>query len=287
MKVFVTGASGNVGIAVIHALIHANVKCEISAGVRSKESPPLALSRPGITIVDFDFTNSSTFAEALRGVEILFLLRPPPISDAKGVFGPLIKAAQEKQVKHIIFLSVQGAENSRLIPHHKIEEMIRRSGIAYTFIRPAYFMQNFLTSLNADLKKDHLIYLPAGKAQFTLVDVRDIGAVVAQVIDAYKQYENRALELTSHDLLTFGEMAEQLSQGLGKTISFVSPSLFSFYRKKRAEGAPRMLILVMIFLHFLPRFSKIPRITDDVELVLKRKPISFAEFIHDYQDSLR
>lgn len=285
-RIFVTGATGNVGTAVIHSLLTHGTHVEIVAGARKTELIPALFTRNNVRTVEFDFLAPSTFSPAMANADILFLLRPPPISDAEKVFGPLLECAVENKLRHIIFLSVQGAERSRMIPHNKIERLILKSGISYTFLRPAYFMQNFLTSLSNDLKLNSRIFLPAGQARFTLVDVRDIGAVTAEIVEKIDLYKNRALELTSNDLLTFGDMAESLTFGLGRKISYISPSIFTFYRAKRAEKMPRMLILVMIMLHFWPRFKKEPETTDTIEKILKREPIAFNQFISDYKDKL-
>ena len=104
----------------------------------------------------------------------MFLLRPPQLTDD---FGDFIARAGRGGWRHIVFLSVQGAENNRFIPHHKTEQLLICSGLAYTLLRPAYFMQNFTTTLRADLVERHRIFLPAGRARFTLIDVDDISRV--------------------------------------------------------------------------------------------------------------
>ncbi|MFZ5628204.1 MAG: NmrA family NAD(P)-binding protein [Spirochaetota bacterium] len=285
-RILVTGATGNVGTAVIESLLMKSKQVAVSAGVRKAEMLPADFAGKDVKVVAFDFLDQTTFPTAMDNADILFLLRPPAISDVQSVFGPLIDSAVEDNIRHIIFLSVQGAEKNTMIPHNKIERLIVKSGIPYTFLRPAYFMQNFLTSLSHDLKVHSRIFLPAGQARFTLVDVRDIGSVTAEVVAELRLYTNQALVLTSNDLLTFGEMADKLTLGLGRQISYMSPSPFRFYRVKRAEGLPRMLVMVMIMLHFLPRFQTQPKVTDTVQKILKRKPIDFNQFISDYQDRL-
>jgi len=85
-------------------------------------------------------------------------------------------------------------------------------------------------------------------------------------------------ELTNNETLTFTEMADQLSQGLGKKINYFSPNLLHFYFSKRQENMPTMLILVMIMLHYLPRFQKTPEMTKWVKILTGHEPQSFDEF---------
>lgn len=278
-KVLITGATGNVGIEVINALCKQTTTLDIYAGVRDVNKDKITFPYSNVQLLQFDFTDSKTYNTALTGCDLLFLLRPPQISEVKKYFKPLIDACVNKGVKHIIFLSVQGVEKSRIIPHYKIERLIINSNIPYTFLRPAYFMQNFTTTLHADLVNKKRIFLPAGKAKFSLIDVRDIGAVSAQILSTVTEHINKSYELTSEKKLTFEEMAKILSNKLDSKIEYISPCLINFFLSKRREGVPVMLILVMIMLHYFPRFQSEPEITDWVEKITSRPPISFDEFI--------
>lgn len=151
MKILITGATGNVGMEVIKCLVAIDNNFEIVAGVRDIEHEAAKLKEHLVSCVKFDFTNSQLVANALVSVDLLFLLRPPQLSNVKKYFAPLIASARAAGVKHIVFLSVQGVEKSTFIPHYKIEKLIVDSGIGYTFLRPAYFMQNFTTSLREEL----------------------------------------------------------------------------------------------------------------------------------------
>jgi len=189
-------------------------------------------------------------------------------------------------VEHIVFLSVQGVEKSKIIPHHKIEKLIVESKIPFTFLRPAYFMQNFTTNLHKDLVSKKLIYLPAGNAKFTLIDVRDIGAVSAIILNENTKHVNTSYALTNNECLTFSEMAEKLSENLGIKIGYKSPNLISFFLTKSKEKLPTPMIFVMMMLHFLPRFQKAPALSDWFKKITGNEPISFKQFVLDHKKLL-
>ncbi|CAN5332281.1 SDR family oxidoreductase [soil metagenome] len=285
-KILITGATGNVGLEVVKSLASLYHNYEVYAGVRNVQKEKQIMERFKVKLTPFDFTDSKTFPSALIDIDILFLLRPPQISDAQKCFKPLVDSALKSCVGHIVFLSVQGVQNSRIIPHHKIEKLIVASKISYTFLRPAYFMQNFTTTLLSDLKSKNRIYLPAGSAKFTLVDVADIGEVAAKILTEPNNHKDRCYELTCKEKLTFAEMALKLSKGLGKMVKYESPNLVSFFITKRRQGMPPMLILVMIMLHYFPRFQKEPDTTDCVETILKKQPKSFDRFIFENRTQL-
>ncbi len=282
-RVLVTGATGTVGREVIRSLQPYPDQLEIIAGVRR----PVNHHRSSfIHEAHFDFEDSSSFEPALQGIDTLFLLRPPQISQAKKYFEPIISAARTQQIKHIVFLSVQGADTNSVIPHHTIEKLVKQSGIDYTFLRPAYFMQNFLTTLKEDLVEKHRIFLPAGKAKFTLVDVRNIGQVAAEAILHPEEHQNQAYDLTNQELLSFGEMAELLSEGLDTPIRYESADLLSFFLAKKKQGVAIPMILVMIMLHYLPRFGSPPLLSNNVQKITRQAPYTFEQFVQEHQDEL-
>ena len=285
-KILITGATGNVGMEVLQSLTNLNHNYQVYSGVRNVQADKQKLENFNAQLIQFDFTNCDSFQPALNDIDILFLLRPPQISQVQKYFKPLIDSAVKNEVKHIVFLSVQGVQNSSIIPHHKIERLIVESKIPYTFLRPAYFMQNFTTTLHNDLKTKNKIYLPAGNAIFTLVDVTDIGEVAAIILTETVHHRNQCYELTCNKKLTFTEMALKLSEGLGKTIAYESPNLISFFLTKKKEKMPTMQILVMIMLHYFPQFQKEPNTTDCIANILNKQPKDFDQFIFENQDNL-
>ena len=278
-KVLITGATGNVGIEVLSALNKLNHQLEIYAGIRNPDLENEKLAKFNVKTRKFDFTNSDTFLPAIQNIDILFLLRPPQIANVKKYFEPLINIVNKSSIRHIVFLSVQGVENSKIIPHHKIEKLITDRKISFTFLRPAYFMQNFTTTLHDDLVNNKRIYLPAGNTKFTLIDLNDVGAVAAKILVEHNQHIAKCYELTNNETLTFSEIAAKLSKGLNKKINFISPNLVQFYFSKRKENVPIMFILVMIMLHYLPRFQKVPATTKWVKIITGNEPQSFDDFI--------
>ena len=283
-RILVTGATGQVGSAVIAALCaHGDV--DVRVGVRN-----IALDaarwgdEPRVEPVAFDFLDSASQDAALAGCNTLFLLRPPQLT---GDFGDVIARARQHGVTHIVFLSVQGAENNRFIPHHKIERRLMSSGVPYTMLRPAYFMQNFTSTLHDELVRRHRIFLPAGNARFTLVDVRDIARVAALVLtQPGTRHHGRAYTLTSETPLSFAQMAAQLTNGLGTPITYVSPSAWRFFRTLQRDGREPGLIVVMMLLHMLPRFTGTPPVTHTVTEVTGRAPVEFAQFVEAHRDEL-
>ena len=179
LRILITGATGNVGRAVLVALLR-RANLDIRAGVHDEACGAADLAAfPGIRPVPFDFADSGSQDTTLAGCDSVFLLRPSQLTDD---LAELIARAGRGGVRHIVFLSVQGAEDDRFILHHKTELLLMKCRLAYMLLRPAYFEQNFTTTLRSDLVERHRIFLPAGRAHFALIDVGDIGWAVPLVL---------------------------------------------------------------------------------------------------------
>lgn len=282
-SVLVTGAPGNVGTPLVHELAGAGVEVRVAAwDVTAAESAFAGL--PGVEIERFDLTDPATF-DAFAGVERMFLLRPPAIADVKGVIAPALDAARDRGVRHVAFLSIQGAERNRLVPHRKIEEHLRSNGQAWTFVRAAYFMQNLSTTHAADVRERDEIFLPAGRRSRTShVDARDVAAVIARSLTE-DGHEGHAYTPTGPTALTYDECAAILTDVLGRPIRYSDPTPWSYWRRVRRAGMPRGMAAVTIGIYTAARLGLAAGITDDVARITDRAPIDFATFARDHAEA--
>lgn len=279
-RILVIGATGNIGQEVIKHLSLLNEDMEIIAGVRDIEQSKSQFAEYNhVKFARFDFNDAETFKAASNDIDVVFLLRPPHIADVNKYFKPLLDAFQANGVGKIVFLSVQGAEKSRVIPHHKIEKLIRFMQFDFVFLRPSYFMQNLTTTLLTDIQKESRIVLPAGKAVFNWVDGSNVGEVAANVLVDFDLYNNKAFEVTGYENKDFYTVIEEMNQALGTDIHYKSVNPLVFYRYKKKQGYRRGMILVMMFLHLIPRFQKAPAISQFYESVTGKKPTSVQAFI--------
>ena len=274
MNILITGATGNIGWEIIEYFNY-TAGNKIFAAVQDVQKN--SFTKP-VELRAFDFYDLELVGAAIKDIDIIFLLRPPQIADVENVFKPLVELFTSVGIKHIVFLSVQGAENLPVIPHYKIEKLLRESGIPYMFIRPGYFMQNLTTTLRNDIERGE-IYLPSKKAKFNWVDATDIGRAIATILEAPENHRNKAYIITGHEQLAFEEVSEMLARITGKPMCFKSPSLPSFFLRKLREGEHVPMIFVLMMLHFMPRFFKLPPLSDDYKLLTGHQPGTLEEFI--------
>jgi len=279
-RILVTGATGNVGIALIKFLFEINTISKIVAGVRNIEKAKSLFSNyKTLEYVNCDFENPSTYNKSLDNIDCVFLLRPPHISDINMYFRPLIQTIKDKEINEVVFLSVQGVEKSKIIPHNKIEKLITEFGLNHIFIRPSYFMQNLTTTLYNDIKEKRKIIIPAGKAKFNWIDIENIGEAAALLLENFNDYKNQTFDLTGNENLNFVTIAELISKRINEKIDYYNVNPLNFYKIKQKDGIPKGMIIVMILLHFLPRFQSEPKISNFYQKLTKKQPTSISDFI--------
>jgi uncharacterized protein YbjT (DUF2867 family) len=272
--ILVTGATGTVGGHVAAGL------AERGVDARAATRRPAGVDLP-LPPVRFDFEDPSTY-DAFDGVDRLFLVRPPAIANVWASIVPALDAAERAGVEHVVFLSLLGAEQNPVVPHRWIEWALLRSGMAWTFLRPSFFMQNLATTHRADLRDRNTILVPAGQGRTSFVDARDVAAAGVRAL-VEPGHHNAAYALTGAEALTYFEVAAIFSDVLGREVRYANPSVLAFVRHMRRQGHPWPFVLVMTGIYLTARFGLAGTVTDDLERLLGRPPTSMRTFVQDYR----
>ena len=140
-------------------------------------------------------------------------------------------------------------------------------------------MQNLTTTLLGDIKTKRAIILPAGKARFNWVDIENIAEAAAVLLNRFEDYQNQAYEITGLENESFGAVTELINDAIENPITYKNVNPFRFYNIKKKEGMASGFILVMILLHFLPRFQKTPVISDFYTQLTGKNPTNLKAFI--------
>jgi uncharacterized protein YbjT (DUF2867 family) len=229
--VLVTGATGNVGRAVAEHLVARGES--VVAAVRDAASTEVVAGTEART---FDFLDPSTWAEAFTGVDRLFLLRPPPISDVQQHLFPVIDAALERGIRHIVFLSLQGVQFNRATPHHAVENYLKERSAPYTFLRPNFFMQNLSTTYRDDIRDRGEIFVPASRARTAFVDTDDLGRVAARVF-TQDGHIGKAYTLSGEESLDYFGVARRLTEVIGYPVRYAAPTEAEYTARLVEQGA--------------------------------------------------
>jgi uncharacterized protein YbjT (DUF2867 family) len=214
MSVLVIGAYGNVGSRVVAELRSAGTS------VRGTSRAPRTGGLPdAVEMVRLDLGEPATLPPALDGIKKVFLY-----ADPAGIT-EFVSAARAAGVEHIVLLSsasvVEPAtRNSRNAQRHSaVEEALRESGIAWTFLRPTTFAANQLQWAPA-IRSGEVLRIPFLHLRHASIHERDIADVAVRVLTG-AGHEGTAYWLTGPQALTRQEHIEAIAAAIGRPIDVV------------------------------------------------------------------
>jgi uncharacterized protein YbjT (DUF2867 family) len=238
----VIGGTGVTGSAVVAALKAkgADFKC-------ISRDPSAAREKlgPDVELVAGDLADPSSLDAALAGCDKLFLLsgHSPVMYDQQKAG---IDAALRAGVSHLVKMSGSEKMISPDCPTfvgrdmYRLEEDIKATDMAWTMLRPNFFMQNFLRMADMVKGQGKLMAPMPGDALITMIDVRDTGDVAAQVLTG-SGHEGQSYFLTGAPV-TMNDVAAELSKAQGKEIPFVSIPMAGARTAWAGMGMPDWLV---------------------------------------------
>ena len=250
----ITGATGNTGSVAALALLDAGkqVRVVVRNAAKAKE-----LAARGAEVVEADLTDESAMIRAFEGADGVYLLSPPDVTLAdffavrKKLVDSLARAVKAAAVKHVVFLSSAGAQHGSgtgiIVSTYAGEQALRATGLPVTFVRAAYFVDNWASVLQPAQQDGVLPSFIAASRAIPMVASRDIGATIARaLLDGPRG--TRIIELGGPAEVSPADVAAALSKILGRPVNVAEapleaavPTLTSFgFSRSVAEGFREM-----------------------------------------------
>jgi uncharacterized protein YbjT (DUF2867 family) len=269
-SVLVAGASGVLGRAIVSALSAAGVA--VRQGVRNPEK-----DTSGTESVRLDYTDPATFASAMNGARGLVLMAPPLDGEAPAKLAPVVAEAKNSGIPHIVFISAFGVNHNEQAPLRVVEHMVIDSGVAYTILRPNFFMENFSEgSLVGSINGQNGIFVAAGDGKTSFISVHEIAACVVAAFET--PLENREFDLTGPEALDHTEVAKIIAEVSGRPVVYHSLTEEQMTTGARAAGLPEAMVGYLAVLYGVVRAGYAAGITSDVETTTGKKPVTFKVF---------
>jgi uncharacterized protein YbjT (DUF2867 family) len=269
--ILVTGATGNLGRAVVQALSARGF--QVKAG---STRPEKATTLPGVVPVKVVYEEPDTVVAALEGVDGLFLVAPPLDPEAPQKLRPIIDQVRSRGIGHVIFTSVLGADQNEAMPLRIIERDLLASGVNCTILRPNFFMENFSSGFIGPMISQGGIFLAAGTGQTSFISTADIAAVAALALQ--QERSGMTYNLTGPSALDHAEVARIISEVSGKAITYHDLTEEAMLQGARASGMPESAVQYLAALYRPVRQGLMGTVTADVQQVTGKAPMSFGEF---------
>lgn len=277
--ILLTGVTGKTGGETAKQLLQKGARLRALVRDPAKAAD---LQAAGVELVVGDVADADTVRRALQGAEKAFLTLPNGQRqlEQEKQFTDLAVAAG---VKHLVKMSsmeaVPHAETPIPRAHWAVEEYIRASGLAWTMVKPNFFMQNLLASA-AGIKANRRFSLPMGNGTTGMADVRDIGAVCAEVLTG-TGHAGQSYAITGPEVLTFQEVADRFSAVLGEKVEYLPLPMEQFRERMTGILEPWHLNAVCELFREIAA-TGLDHTTDTFSKLLGREPRSVTRFIQDH-----
>lgn len=284
--ILITGAAGKTGRTVLRALTEKGelVKAAVFRAGQMQEIRALGAKE----VVLGDLRDANFIKHAVQGVSAVYHICPNMHPDEISIGDAIIAAAVAAGISHFVYHSVLHPQVEAM-PHHwnkmRVEEGLFESGLPYTILQPATYMQNLLVNWE-DLYKKGVYTVPyAVESQIAMVDLEDVAQVAATVLTDASNNEKQPLhhgatyELAGTPAMSQHEVAAILSQQLDRPVIATSVSIDTWKREARNTGLGQYQVdtLAKMFVYY-EKYGLTGN-TQVLSWLLKRAPTSFEAFV--------
>ncbi|MGH1364185.1 MAG: NAD(P)H-binding protein [Calditrichia bacterium] len=244
----------------------------IAVGLRAKNFPIRIGSRSASPA--FDWNNEAGWNDCLQDVESVYINYAPDLAipGATDSIQAFVNKAKTAGVKRMVLLSGRGEAEAQAC-----EKIVQESGVEWTIIRASWFNQNFSEGAFVDMIHSGQITLPVGNIPEPFVDVDDIADVAVAALTE-PGHVGELYEVTGPRLMTFSDVAAELSEATGREISFIQIPHQAFIDGATASGAPKEVTWMLDYLFSTVLDGRNAYLTDGIQRALGREPKDFSDY---------
>jgi len=283
MIYLITGATGNIGRLVAQRLIE---RCERPRVFVRDAKKARALYGDRVDVLVGDLADALALKAACEGIDGLFLVNSGPELAARDQAAA--RAAKAAGVGHLVKLSSFDAREPNVgtgVWHAQGECAIRASGIAFTFVQPSGFMANALFWAKS-IKTEGVVRSSTGEGRIPFIHSDDIADVATEVLTR-RQYDGASLPISGPEALSYAGMTAKIGVAIGKPLRFQATSDQEARDRQIASGDPAPVVEAHLSIFRAIREGRLATVTDTVERVLGRKPISFDQWAQENAAAFR
>ena len=280
LMILITGAGGKTGRALIKALPKTEGIC---AFVYREEHVSIVKELGADKVVVGDMHDRSAIQSAMQGARSVYHICPNMNPDEFGIGKLAIDEARKAGVEHFVYHSVLHPQTGKMNHHWqkmRVEEMLFESGLPFTILQPAPYMQNLLAGWKS-ISEDGVLRIPYSiNSKFSFVDLEDV-AEAAQTVLTEPGYSHAIYELVGTLPMSHVEIAEICSGVLKREVRAEKEEIRVWrLRAERNLGMSEHALenLVKMFEYYDQwGLTGNPNV---LRWVLKRAPTSLGVFIH-------
>lgn len=286
MMILITGAAGKTGKAIVRKVAEKRgvVKAWVFRAEQIQEVEALGAKE----VIVGDMRDSKILRQALQNVDIIYLICPNVHPDEISIASEIIEAAARTGVRQFVYHSVLHPQIEAM-PHHwnkmRVEEHIFLSGLPFTILQPAVYMQNILVNWGNIIETGKYTVPYDVDSRISMVDLEDVALAAANVLmdihaeDHIPLHIGATYELVGTQAITPAQIAAILAQQLGRPVVAEKVSIETWNSRARNSGMGEYQVntLVKMFNYYEKfGFWGNPQV---LSWLLNRPPTSFESFV--------
>lgn len=250
MKILMVGATGKFAGLVMPELLKLGVT--VRALVRDEKRGEVALRRGAQETALGDLNDAQSLRGAAEGVDGVFHVNPAFAPDESRLGVTMVECAKAAGVRKFVFSGVIHPSFSKMVNHAAkgpVEEAVYESGMDFTVLQPAMFMQTLESSWKAALESEVLGLPYSTRAKVCYVDYRDVAEVAARALTG-DALSYGTFELCAAGMIDREELAAIMSAASGRTIKAAEPSFEEWARKAGMSDVPTKEGMKRMYAHY-------------------------------------
>lgn len=282
--ILVTGASGNLGKAVVSNLLNLIPAQQIAVLARD-ENKVAQLSAKGVKVVLGDYHNPSSLEKAFEGVSKLLLVSSSDFNGRLQQHKNAIDAAKKAGVKHILYTGVtikdvqQSPLKAFLEDHFLTEDYIKTTGIAYTFLRNNLYL-DVIPMFAGEKAVNTGVFFASGDGKVAFASRTDLAEATAKILTT-EGHENKVYHLSNTQSYSFANIATVLSELAEKEVAFTSPEPEAFATALQQFGLPEHIIGMSLGFAAGIKHNDFDLPSNELKNLLGREPKSLKTFLQE------
>jgi NAD(P)H dehydrogenase (quinone) len=285
-NVLISGANGDTGRAAVRESIALGL--DVRAMVHKKDARSEPLEKLGAEVVVGDLLEINTVRAAMNGVDAAYLVWPvqPGLIHVTVNFA---QAAKEAGVKTIINLSQRSADRESKSDACRdsfiAEQVLNWSGVPVIHLRPTYFLEWLLYPWQLPYLQQGVLRIPAGRGRHSPIAADDQGRAIAALLKSPERHIGATIPLSGPVEMDHEQMAAELTQALGRKITFQNPPIDEYCASLETMGVPPYVVQHLRGAMADYQKGHMSGADNNVEELTGRRSMTVAEFAHAHADA--
>lgn len=278
--ILVTGATGQLGTAVVNNLLEKTSANRIAAFVRD-ESKASALKEKGIDIRVGSYDDTASLDKAMHGIEKVLLIAGTDENNRLQQHQNVVDAAKKAGVQCIAYTSRTLKDRNTLANklmegHFQTEDYIKASGLNYAIFRNVLYMDTIPQFVGGEKVFETGIHLPTGHGRVPFALRSEMGEAIAHVLSE-SGCSNRIYKFTGSETYSFDLVAATLSDLSGKKVGYIPAEKSAFEAQMKERGTPEAMVQKVVGFLTDIKNGQEEEVSPDLQNLLGRKPASLKE----------